>query len=102
MSLMIVYCNVSSRFFIARFIIIAHSLTFSSQNLGPELSVIFLKIIHITEFKANAFTCKQDFYSTFCSEILKIHFHKQNIYMYKMEINDLKFTVGALSILYDL
>lgn len=88
MSLMIVYCNVSSRFFIARFIIIAHSLTFSSQNLGPELSVIFLKIIHITEFKANAFTCKQDFHSTFCSEILKIHFHKQNIY--KMEMKRFK------------
>lgn len=74
---------------LADFLLHALSSSFSSQNLGPELSVSsFVLIIHITEFKANTCTCKQDFYSTFCSEILKIHFHKQNIY--KMEMKRFK------------
>lgn len=74
---------------LADFLLHALSSSFSSQNLGPELSVSsFVLIIHITEFKANACTCKLEFYSTFCSEILKIHFHKQNIY--KMEMKRFK------------
>lgn len=71
---------------LADFLLHALSSSFSSQNLGPELSVSsFVLIIHITEFKANACTCKLEFYSTFCSEILKIHFHKQNIYTMEMK-----------------
>lgn len=74
---------------LADFLLHALSSSFSSQNLGPELSVSsFVLIIHITEFKANACTCKLEFYSTFCSEILKIHFYKQNIY--KMEMKRFK------------
>lgn len=51
---------------LADFLLHALSSSFSSQNLGPELSVSsFVLIIHITEFKANACTCKLEFYSTF-------------------------------------